>query len=348
MKRFIYLMVIVVSAFVFNSCDKDTDKDKIIVGAGFPGVISSDGGTLVLRFTTHYDWLIASKDNWILFDPAIGVAGESMVTITVSEYLGATNREAVITIYMGEVSKEIIIEQYADTSIEIPDVNFKEYLTTANIFTRNSSVVPDSEDIDVVLEALEDAWVDSGNLIDFNGDGKISTLEAKEIRYINVSADSVLSLAGIEHMPNLEFLKSVGTSGVDNAVTGKLSSLDLSGNPALKYLQCDFNQITSLDVSAQINLESFLCLSNEISVIDVSTLVNLTIFMCSSNQLQVLDVRKNVNLVHLVCEPMNDMNGDNILKKLYLNSAHDTAFMKIPTETIVIYGEGEDEVLSVE
>ena len=81
----------------------------------------------------------------------------------------------------------------------------------------------------------------------------------------------------------------------------QLTSLDVSKNKALTYLDCYSNQLTSLDVSKNTALTQLYCKNNQLTKLDVSKNTALTELNCSNNQLTKLDVSKNTTLFYLGC-----------------------------------------------
>ena len=91
-----------------------------------------------------------------------------------------------------------------------------------------------------------------------------------------------------------------------NDYYAKLTSLDASRCPALKYLYCTENKLTSLDVSGCTALEELDCSSNELISLDVSKCTKLTYLDCRSNELtSSLDVSKCMALKELKCANNN-------------------------------------------
>jgi len=85
-------------------------------------------------------------------------------------------------------------------------------------------------------------------------------------------------------------------------IFNKLTSLDVSKNPALTSLNCFYNQITVLDVSRNTALTHLDCGDNRLTVLDVSRNTALTYLSCSYNRLTVLDVSRNSALELLNCD----------------------------------------------
>ncbi|MCK4344066.1 MAG: hypothetical protein KAX05_02185, partial [Bacteroidales bacterium] len=97
--------------------------------------------------------------------------------------------------------------------------------------------------------------------VDTNGDGVISPAEAEAITSLNVSGRLISDMTGIEMFVNLETLLCY-----DN----QLTSLDVSNNTALIYLNCESNHLTSLVVSNCTNLHYLRCVYNSLFSLDVS------------------------------------------------------------------------------
>ena len=100
-----------------------------------------------------------------------------------------------------------------------------------------------------------------------------------------------------------------------------LTSVDVSGNPALKYLDCSWNALSSLDVSSNPALEYLHCEGDHLSSLDVSNNPALESLACSWNELSSLDVSKNPALKELRCDGTQlsslDVSSNPALKKLY-------------------------------
>ncbi len=161
--------------------------------------------------------------------------------------------------------------------------------------------------------------------IDANLDGEIQASEAARVVELDVSFSGIFSLQGIHGFPNLSVLKcshnSIATLNLsgnrllefidcsDNRVSslnldgltnlyyldcrfmaGQLTSLNLTGLPALKVLKCGRNNITSLDVSPLADLIELDCSLSNLSSLNLNGLVNLRSLDCSVNQLTSLNL----------------------------------------------------------
>lgn len=76
---------------------------------------------------------------------------------------------------------------------------------------------------------------------DINHDNKLASVERNVVKKINVNNKGITTLEGIEHFPKLEKLY---------CSKNNLTSLDVSKNAVLMYLNCKNNQLTSLNVES--------------------------------------------------------------------------------------------------
>ena len=147
--------------------------------------------------------------------------------------------------------------------VNIPDVNFKAYLV-------------------------------GNEVINTNGDKEIQFTEARVFNGNISFVDSIISnLTGLEAFTAVTGLFFVGS---------QLTSLDVSNNNALTYLDCSGNLLTSLDVSNNTALRKLYCRGGrQLTSLDVSMNTALRELNCADNLLTSLDVSKNTALTELDC-----------------------------------------------
>ena len=138
----------------------------------------------------------------------------------------------------------------------------------------------------------------AAEVIDTDGDGKISAAEAEKVLVLKIGKIDADALLELHRFPNLERLEMREIDA---------SSLDLSKNRKLKHLICCGCNITSLDLSKNVALE----------YVD-----------CSSNRLTTLDVSKNRALDNLYCDY-------NPLTTLYVASGHKFGHLSIPEDATI-------------
>ncbi|MBN1132562.1 MAG: T9SS type A sorting domain-containing protein [Bacteroidales bacterium] len=148
--------------------------------------------------------------------------------------------------------------------------------------------------------------------LDTNGDGLISYAEARTIHCLYVEEMSISDLTGIEAFTNLDTLL---------CYCDELTSLNVSNNTALTFLNCSGNKLASLDVSNITALMYLNCADNQLTSLDVSSNTLLTHLYCSNNQLATLDVSNNPGLIYFYCggnDLVNlDVSGNTCLEELY-------------------------------
>ena len=192
---------------------------------------------------------------------------------------------------------------------------------------------------------------------DSDADGVISLGEAENITEISINTDNVHSLRGIEQMPNLTTLTCRNS---DDYGRGGLTELDVSGNPKLSYLDCSYNRLRHLDVKSLRNLADFHCNHNLLEELDITANPKLYLICANANCLTSIDVSNNPLLTDLHVDenrievldlshnlklrehdtylaPMDDEQGNNLLKTLYLASQQRSLAGRAPGETQIIY-----------
>ncbi|MCL2137152.1 MAG: hypothetical protein FWH40_06495 [Coriobacteriia bacterium] len=113
-----------------------------------------------------------------------------------------------------------------------------------------------------------------------------------EVKDLNTSYRNISSLTGIEYFTSLEALHVTGNN---------LSALNVSDNPHLLVLNCQYNHLQRLTVDKASELTELRCYSNELGFIDLSQNTELAILIVSINNLTGLDVSNNTSLVDLQC-----------------------------------------------
>jgi gliding motility-associated-like protein len=178
-------------------------------------------------------------------------------------------------------------------------------------------------------KALINKYIDSGS-----PDGKVLTASVSGLTSLNISANNITNLTGIEdflslkdfdcsfnlltslditkntsltkfqckenQLSNLDISKNTTLTYL-NCYENKLISLDVTKNTLLTYLNCGRNELVNLDVSKNIVLLTLQCEINKLNSLDVSKIISLTTLNCSSNYLTSLDVSNNIYLTYLEC-----------------------------------------------
>ncbi|MBR5735513.1 MAG: BACON domain-containing protein [Bacteroidales bacterium] len=110
--RYILLSVTIILALVPVSC---TPVEPVIE---FPDansvVITADGGSQTVSFTTNYDWEATVSDSWIQISPAAGKKGNTTITITIGANGSDQERKGSVTINSQALRRSIAVTQAAN------------------------------------------------------------------------------------------------------------------------------------------------------------------------------------------------------------------------------------------
>ena len=131
---------------------------------------------------------------------------------------------------------------------------------------------------------------------DKNRDKYFSPSEIANAKWISCDNKEISNLKGIEFFTNIWLLE---------CYYNNLTTIDLSNNKKLSYINCHHNKLEELDVSGLPLLKTFYCGHNALSSIDVSKNEKLEDFDCQDNHLDTLDVSQNKELVKLGCGSNN-------------------------------------------
>lgn len=146
---------------------------------------------------------------------------------------------------------------------------------------------------------------------DKNYDKYFSPSEIANAKWISCDNKEISNLKGIEFFTNIWLLE---------CYYNNLTTIDLSNNKKLSYINCHHNKLEKLDVSGLPLLETFYCGHNALPSINVSKNEKLEDFDCQDNHLDTLDVSQNKELVKLSCGTNNltelDVRENKKLKEL--------------------------------
>ena len=129
-----------------------------------------------------------------------------------------------------------------------------------------------------------------------SNDDSVTTALIDTITYLNVTGLNISDMIGIEDFIYLTELHCSHNS---------FSTLDISYNSFLNKLICFKNyNLTTLNLTQNFDLNYLDCFSTALSSLDVSQNTALNKLICSENQITSLDVSNNTFLIHLQCDSM--------------------------------------------
>lgn len=126
----------------------------------------------------------------------------------------------------------------------------------------------------------------------YGSDGVLTPEEIAGITAINISK------LGVKDTKGLEFFTALKTL---NCFSNPLTSLDVSANKQLTYLDCQDAKLQKLDLSQNTALTYLDCRQNPITELNIDACTGLTSLYCSKCSLKVLDLTHNAKLEKLNC-----------------------------------------------
>ncbi|MFZ4105053.1 T9SS type A sorting domain-containing protein [Flavobacterium sp.] len=183
---------------------------------------------------------------------------------------------------------------YSSTSfIDLsPNINLKKFqCNSVSLTSLDLSANTQLRDVDLYCPALTSLNLSNlSNLKNLSYLGAIPTIDLSD-------AVNLLSLSCIGSTPNNNFPEQ-----------NKLTSLDLSNQTLLSYLDLSGNAIANLNLSTCPNLETLIISSNGIETLNLDNIRYVRMFFCSDNLLTSLDVSKLFNLKNFDCRNNNLIN----------------------------------------
>ncbi len=149
----------------------------------------------------------------------------------------------------------------------------------------------------------------SGNLSDLTLNSKLRHLELDDcpahsgmietlvprlplLEYLSIGGNRITNL-DLSGNPRLKYLNVGGNNS--------LGRLDISDNPELEYLCCDITGLSSLDLSHNPKLKELRCWSNDFAALDLAANKELKYLYCDDNKLTKLPLEANTKLEYINC-----------------------------------------------
>lgn len=260
------------------------------------------GGQLSIVVTSSDNWSLEGSSDWCKASSMSGNNGDSVV-FTADPYDNLyENRSASFNFRCGNKTATLTVTQVDDSPIiKFKDPNFLKALLEPCQFEADNGKTY------VVI-------------IDKNGDGNISELEAAAVKGLNLNfmenkfiTNQINNMDEISYFTELEYLDCCGNLMTDLDLSnntkltwlichdGQLEFLDISNSTNLEYLSCGGNQLTSLNISRNTALSSLFCEFNPIGSLDLSNNLRLETLRCDNCQLSSLDLKNNAALIYLDC-----------------------------------------------
>lgn len=127
--------------------------------------------------------------------------------------------------------------------------------------------------------------------VDSNGDGQISREEAEATKSLTIPPSGITDLRGLEAFIHLDSF---------SITLNPVTSIDISANSSLLYLECTSCELSELDLSQNTTLETVICGRNHLEQLDLSNNASLTKLICNNNLFTTLDLSANPALTYMI------------------------------------------------
>lgn len=137
-------------------------------------ILSNEAQSAEISFTTTDDWSVTISQDWLKADPSSGTAGQHTVRLAAEENTSLTERDVVVTITCGDVTKILPVHQEAATPIDVESISLnltEVWMEVGESVTLKPTVLPeDASDPSV-------KWTSSNASVASVKDGKVSALK---------------------------------------------------------------------------------------------------------------------------------------------------------------------------
>ena len=269
-----------------------------------------------------YPRIDANQDGEISFTEALAVEGLDL------GYSNITNLEGLQ--YFTNVKK--ISSYYADfSSFYQPTlVNLEQLSLLNSVSSSSTSFIDLSPNINLKKFQCNSVWLTS---LDLSANTQLRDLD------LYCPALTTLNLSNLSNLKNMSYLGAMPTIDLSDALNllklscigsspnfsypneNLLTSLDLSNQTKLSYLDLTGNLIPSLDLSNCPNLEVLNIGNNGIETLILDNIRYVRLFFCEDNLLTSLDVSKLFNLKNFFCanNQLTSLNTSNGIIEEFIN-----------------------------
>jgi len=140
-------------------------------------------------------------------------------------------------------------------------------------------------------------------------DGQVPTININTIKYLDISRSSISDLTGLEDftsltsldcsqsgLTSLDLSKNPNLLRLNCSFNNGLTNFDASTNPNLVFLDCSYNNLLTLNLTGNPALQYLEATSNYLTTLDLSNNTNLLELQLRSNRLASIDLSKNTAL----------------------------------------------------
>jgi len=266
---------------------RSSDDPDLIIDIGYraiePGENASDGSPL----RPHVVWF---GEMVTMIEPAIKIVSEADILVVIGTSLNvypaaglikyARKNIPVFLIDPDEINNTgrdiIVIQQKATFGMELFKKTLMEMLVTEPTEPKQMNlIVQNTNEVAIKIAGAGKLSIDWG-------DGK----PHETLILYSPDPASAITCNHVYHDASIKIVTITGENITCLACdSSQITSLDVSGNTALKSLICINSAITNLDVSSNTALNNLICVGNLLTSLDVSANLVLSRLDCSSNQL---------------------------------------------------------------
>jgi endoglucanase len=110
-KRYLSPLTLMLLAVLFSCSKSESEIEPELILANEELILAKSSGTSMLAIKSNVPWTVSSSQTWCTLTPSSGEAGTKQIDVAVTENTTNDNRDAVITITAGSLSKQVKVTQ---------------------------------------------------------------------------------------------------------------------------------------------------------------------------------------------------------------------------------------------
>lgn len=226
------------------------------------------------------------------------------------EVLKLPNNKEITSI---DLSKNLLLKVFDCTQSKLASLDVTKNLFLSELYCQNNKITSLDLSKNTALTKLNFSYNNLTNIdLSQNIDLKELDCSANRLTNLNVRNNKGLTrliASGSSQDPyntkqqglltSIDLSQNLALEFLDFSYNEKVVGLDVSKNKNLWYINVNRNALTNIDFSANTLLKTLSCEANKLTSIDLSKYPVLEVLICDFNQIKSIDLSKNNTLKHL-------------------------------------------------
>ncbi|MFV8333174.1 T9SS type A sorting domain-containing protein [Flavobacterium sp. XS1P32] len=309
----------------------DINFEKALIKLNIDGV--EDGKVLTRTISNIKNLDLSTYDSSNIYYKIKDLTG--IQDFSSLEVLKLPNNKEITSI---DLSKNLLLKVFDCNQSKLASLDVAKNLFLSELYCEYNKITSLDLSQNTALTKLNFSYNSLTN-IDLSQNIALNELNcsANRLTILNVNKNKALTrliAAGSSQAPyytlqqglltSIDLSQNLALEYLDFSYNEKVVGLDVSKNKNLWYIDVDRNALTSIDFSANTLLKILSCEANKLTSIDLSKYPVLEALICDFNQLKSIDLSQKITLKHLSIDGNQltslDVSKNSTLERLYCGS----------------------------